>query len=88
MFYHETHEDTIDMLSRPSIFSLAMVLSVTATIMAGCTSASDERHLAAAEVEREKAKLLEDYRECLDDNEGEDADRVCKGYKDAIEAVQ
>ena len=58
-------------------------------LLSACSSAEDDAARAQEEVAQERLKLVEDYRECVDDAHG-DAEEIeaCDSYLKAAEALK
>lgn len=60
--------------------------ALLALVLAGCgNNPYEESAEAKAEVDEEKAKILEDYRECLKENPSDT--KACEAYKDAVNSL-
>jgi hypothetical protein len=75
---------------RKEIVVVCCALSVTGQM--GCSNqhkeaarASTEASKAEAAVHNEKAKILEDYRKCLNKNKSDE--KTCEGYKRASDSM-
>jgi len=77
-------------MARKSIVGICFVLLVIG--QTGCSNphkeaarASTEASKAEAEVHGEKAKILEDYRKCLNKNKSDE--KACESYKRALDSM-
>ncbi|MDH4195302.1 MAG: hypothetical protein OEV70_14270 [Nitrospirota bacterium] len=67
-------------------FLIMMIFVVVG--LAGCGSSPDARKAEAdAQIAEEKVKMMQQYNECLKNNEGKaDVSTICAPYKEASEA--
>jgi hypothetical protein len=79
----------INMVSK-AIISICLVLLITG--LAGCSNphkqaarAATDASRAEKDVNEQKAKILEDYRKCLDKNKSDE--KACAGYKKALDSM-
>jgi hypothetical protein len=67
-------------------------LAMVVTGLTGCSNPHKEAARAAtdassaeADVSKQKAAILEDYRKCLDKNKSDE--KACEGYKSALDSM-
>lgn len=66
-----------------------VVVLLAATSLAACSSAEKRAHKAEAEYAEEKTEILKDYRRCVDDSNGEEAElKKCESLLKAVEAIE
>ena len=77
-------------MARKVIVGIFVVLM--AMVQTGCSNpqkdaarASTEASQAEKDVSEQKAKILEDYRKCLDKNKSDE--EACAGYKSALDSL-